>query len=143
MDIIVEIFVFCGYIPVLWILSIFHKNMNVPWIFSTFHEYICTLWILSAFHGYCPHFVDAMEIGHITSYLACNACDFLHKYILVIQLIFVHVCCIIYVVYFRVVFFVLNVLHCIESTSLSATGSSAVYIVRVLVRLYRQKFISY
>ena len=90
-DIIVEISAFHGNIHLPWILSAFCGNINVPWILSAFSIYICSLWILSAFCAYCPHFVDTIGIGHITSYLARNVHHFIHSFFLVVDIIFRHI----------------------------------------------------
>ena len=82
-----EISVFRENIHVPWILYAFHGNINVLWILSAFRGYICTPWILSAFHGYYLHFVDTIDIGDITSYLACNVRHVLHSFVLVVNII--------------------------------------------------------
>ena len=51
-------------------------------------DIICISRILSAFRRYCPHLVDTIVIGHITSYLDPNVCHVLHSFVLVVDIIF-------------------------------------------------------
>ena len=88
---LVEISMFCGHYLHFVDISALHGYYSHFVEISTLCGYYPNFVNICAFHGYYPHFVDTICIDHITSYLDHNVCDVLNSFVLVVDIIFVHI----------------------------------------------------